>query len=50
VGLPVGCIVRLIAEDKFKGSSVLIPELVFKPMDVFNKLKKWNIEIHEEIK
>lgn len=49
VGIPVGCAVRLIAEDKFQGCGALIPEEVFQPEDIFNELKKHDILMHEKI-
>ncbi|MCT4644776.1 MAG: saccharopine dehydrogenase NADP-binding domain-containing protein [Carboxylicivirga sp.] len=50
VGIPVGIAVKLMMEGKAKGTGALIPEKVFNPIDLFEELKKRDIQIHESIK
>lgn len=49
VGIPLSIAVQLIARGKAKDTGILIPEYAFEPQDVFDELKKRNIEIHEEV-
>lgn len=49
VGIPMAIGIQLIAQGKFNGSGVCIPEVVFNPQHIFEELEKRDIHIHEKI-
>jgi hypothetical protein len=49
VGIPMGIAAQIIASGQYTGSGVCIPEIAFKPLDIFEALSKRGILIHSEI-
>ncbi|NJK97151.1 MAG: saccharopine dehydrogenase [Bacteroidales bacterium] len=47
VGIPFAIAAHLISQGKYKGTGVIIPEMVFNPGDVFNELRRREIFIHQ---
>jgi len=49
VGIPMAVAVKLIAEGRFQGHGVVIPERAFTPSDLFSELEKREIYIHRKV-
>lgn len=48
VGIPLGVAVQLIAQGRFEGIGVVIPERAFRPEDLFSELALREIHIHRQ--